>query len=223
MSYILEALKKAEKRRREEFTPSQLYHTHPKKPSTSAQHTGLRTWLTLFAITLVIIFSISLYYHKYLKTPTPDLWQSNSGQEAEKTNENNRGTIQIKPLSVLESKSRMASVVSLNDEDTGSTIFQPAPLVADEKSKRHSAISHQHIHPSIPSLKDLEPEIRESVPAFRLAGHVYSEASDLRMIIINNRVVREKDIVEQDYIVDEITPDGIIMRLDEIRFHLPVD
>ncbi|HKJ65825.1 MAG TPA: general secretion pathway protein GspB [Desulfopila sp.] len=223
MSYILEALKKAEKRRREELTSSQLYHTHPKKPLTSSQHTGLRTWLILSAVISVIIFSISLYYHSDLKAPAPDLRQSNSEQEAEKTNENNRGTIQIKPLSVLESKSRMASVVSLNEKDSGNTVLQPAPLVADEKIKQYTAISHQHNYPSIPSLKDLEPDIRESVPAFRLAGHVYSEASDLRMIIINNRVVREKDIVEKDYILEEITPDGIIMRLGEIRFHLPAD
>lgn len=223
MSYILEALEKSEKRRKTGSGSSKLYHTHPKEPLVEAEKAGLRKWLILFAIIWSIIFFFSYYNYTYIKTAVSGMWQDGTQTKENAATANSRGSIRIKPLSVLESKSRREAPAPVYQEDIGETLLQPAPLVADKEPKRPFTKSYQQLHPSVPLLKDLEPNIRKSVPPFRLAGHVYSEDPRLRMILINNSVVREKDIVEKDFVVEEITPDGVIMRLDEIRFRLQAD
>ena len=223
MSYILEALKKSEKRRREEAGSSQLYQYHPREPVAEAERMGFRRWVILFAVVLAIIFFLGYYYSAHIKTAVSEMWRSDTQAKEKTAATSSQGSIRIKPLSVLKSKSRGEAPTSAYQEDIGETLLQPAPLVADKELKRAPAISSERLHPSVPSLKDLEPDFRRSVPPLRLAGHVYSEDPKLRMILINNRVIREMDIVEKDFVVEEITPDGVIMRLGEIRFRLPSD
>ncbi len=87
-------------------------------------------------------------------------------------------------------------------------VREPLPQVSSSKYK------------SIPFLEELSPSFQKKVPQLKLAGHVFSPDPNLRMILINNAIVRENDIVEKDYVLDEITPDGIILRTGNTRFRL---
>ncbi|MBM9530682.1 general secretion pathway protein GspB [Desulfoprunum benzoelyticum] len=65
---------------------------------------------------------------------------------------------------------------------------------------------------SPPLLKDLPPEIRRSIPEISMAGHVYSEVPARRMIMINNKIVREGERVGDQLKLLRITWDGVILR-----------
>ena len=74
----------------------------------------------------------------------------------------------------------------------------------------------------VPRLKELDSAFQATVPDLKLAGHAYSEDAALRMILINNHVVRENGAAAQGIILEEITPDGIILRKGSIRFRLDI-
>jgi len=49
---------------------------------------------------------------------------------------------------------------------------------------------------------------------------VFSENAAKRMIIINNRICREGDMVEDGLFLDRIIWEGVVLRYQEIRFRM---
>ncbi|MEE4242238.1 MAG: general secretion pathway protein GspB, partial [Desulfopila sp.] len=98
-----------------------------------------------------------------------------------------------------------------------SSILEPRPL---NETPQRAALPAMTVDPAIPYLEELEPYIRETVPPLHLAGHVYSSDPQLRMILINKSIVREKERIEKDFILEEITPEGVILRSGDIRFRM---
>ena len=54
----------------------------------------------------------------------------------------------------------------------------------------------------------------------KFSGHVYSPEPSLRLIMINERVVREGDPISTDLLLDEIYQDGVVIRHDRGRFRI---
>ena len=73
---------------------------------------------------------------------------------------------------------------------------------------------------SPPLLKDLPPEIRKSIPEISMAGHVYSEVPSRRMIMINDKIVREGERVGDQLKLLRITWDGVILRYMDTDFQI---
>jgi len=73
---------------------------------------------------------------------------------------------------------------------------------------------------SPPLLKDLPPDIRKSIPEISMAGHVYSEVPARRMIMINNKIVREGERVGDQLKLLRITWDGVILRHMDTEFQI---
>lgn len=73
---------------------------------------------------------------------------------------------------------------------------------------------------SLPLMQDLPDNIRKRLPPLTLAGHVFSENAAKRMIIINNRICREGDMVEDGLFLDRIIWEGVVLRYQEIRFRM---
>ena len=95
---------------------------------------------------------------------------------------------------------------------------KPSVIAAAQQSQRQAALGSE----SATHLKELDTAFQNTVPELKLAGHAYSEDAGLRMILINNRVVREKGAAAQGIILEEITQDGIILRKGNIRFRLDI-
>lgn len=73
-----------------------------------------------------------------------------------------------------------------------------------------------------PLLQDLPPSVQKSLPPLKLAGHVYAEESSRRMIIINNRICREGDLVDDQLYLEEILREGVVLRYQELRFRMNI-
>lgn len=54
----------------------------------------------------------------------------------------------------------------------------------------------------------------------RFSGHVYSPEPSLRLIMINDQVVREGDPINTELLLDEISEDGVVIRYDQGRFRI---
>ena len=87
----------------------------------------------------------------------------------------------------------------------------PVPLESSARQK------------SIPLLEQLSPSFQKKVPQLKIAGHVYSPDPKLRLVLVNNTIAREKDIIANEFVLEEITPDGIILRSGDTHFRLISD
>jgi general secretion pathway protein B len=66
--------------------------------------------------------------------------------------------------------------------------------------------------------KELPLAVQRNIPEIKMEGHVYAEDPSLRMIIINNKIVREGDLVQGTLYLEKITWEGVILRHDTTRF-----
>ncbi len=73
---------------------------------------------------------------------------------------------------------------------------------------------------ALPLLEELSPGIRNKIPPLSFAGHAYAEDTGRRLIIINNRIVRERDLISSGLSLEQITPDGVVLRYQAVVFQV---
>jgi general secretion pathway protein B len=68
------------------------------------------------------------------------------------------------------------------------------------------------------ALKDLPPEVRQQLPAFKLGGSVYSKDAANRMLFVDGQLMREGDAVAQGVVLEQIQPKAAVFRYGPYRF-----
>lgn len=71
-------------------------------------------------------------------------------------------------------------------------------------------------------LSELPEGVRKALPDFSIAAFLYSEDPFSRMVRINGRMLREGEDLSPGLRLEEITPDGVIMRHQDYRFSVNV-
>ena len=65
---------------------------------------------------------------------------------------------------------------------------------------------------SIPDMAELPPSLRKNMPRLELTGHLYSLGHpNARKVILNGVALKEGQYLDDDLLVSEITPDGVIL------------
>ena len=59
------------------------------------------------------------------------------------------------------------------------------------------------------------PSLREIVASMKMEVHVYSENQDRRMVYINGKKYVEGDYMEHDCVLESITPEGVLLKRGE--------
>ena len=72
----------------------------------------------------------------------------------------------------------------------------------------------------IPYLSEMSADFQTKMMELKFSGHVYSPEPSLRLIMINERVVREGDPISTELVLDEIYEDGVVIRHDRGRFRI---
>ena len=75
---------------------------------------------------------------------------------------------------------------------------------------------------NIPARHDLPMAIQRALPKIDIEGHIYDENPASRMVIINGRVSHEKQPINGNLSLEEITPDGVILNYQGHVFHMGV-
>ncbi len=71
---------------------------------------------------------------------------------------------------------------------------------------------------------ELPPSLRKSLPRLELTGHLYSLAHPhARKVILNGIALKERQYLDDDLRVSEITPDGVILDFHGRLFRLDAD
>jgi len=74
----------------------------------------------------------------------------------------------------------------------------------------------------VPSLNELTMQEQRSIPAIKIEGHIYDVEPAARMVIINGKVRKEKHTIASGLLLQEITPDGVIMNYQGRIFHMGI-
>ena len=97
---------------------------------------------------------------------------------------------------------------------------EPSPTASGSKSPPQLLVPSVQPTDEIPYLEDMSNEFQQKIPTLSFSGHVYSDEPGLRMIMINDGVVREGDPVGTELTLHEITADGVVMGFKETRFRV---
>lgn len=216
MSYILDALKKSDKKRQREESVSVLHQVHSELPTFKRSRPRRGLFILLAGITILVFIGFILIFtlRKDQAAPPVKTTASEKGQERIEQPEKADET------SVPELRPKKIKVPVINTTSPAEEVIEPQPL---DINTPYPPTEIQEKEDNTPYLEELPLSFQESVPEFQLAGHVYSIKPKLRLIMINNKIVREGDIIEDDFILHEITPDGVILRKDSEHFRLMAD
>lgn len=199
MSYILEALRKAERERQLGQAPTlaTLSLTEP------AHRRSRVVWV-------ILGLGLNAALLAFLATQT--VLQSNS---------NNPLASEVKaPAPVVMESSRP----NLPTPSERVTVQSPRPPVAEELGERDPpAVREVRSLPKpAPKLNELPASVRGKLPALNLDIHVHSRDADKRFIVINGRRYREGERLEEGPVLEAVTVDGAVLSQGSQRFQLPV-
>lgn len=109
--------------------------------------------------------------------------------------------------------------VMVTEADQG-LVPKNAQPIPEEKTVIRPEDVPRKVAETLPLVQDLPTSVQEGLPPLKLAGHIYSEDSAKRMIIINNRICREGEMVEKQLYLEQILREGVVLRYHDLRFRM---
>lgn len=226
MSYILDALKKAERERKRGVAPG-IDAAHGKyRPEPLKKVRGLfwvMAGLALVGLALVLMLFFFPGENKMGKDRGPELVareQSQGLQKRDETVEENAAEL-LPPATLLKKSGPVEEKVE-------------APLTTSHTPPSPASLQQKTIAPPQPREKKLptEPaslaalplsaEVEKRLPAMIFAGHTYSDIPEKRLIMVNGAVVREGGRLAPGVLLVEIVWEGLIIEFEDQRYLLPI-
>jgi len=69
------------------------------------------------------------------------------------------------------------------------------------------------------ALSELPASIRREIPSMSMALHGYASNPNDRLVMINDKMLRQGDSLMPGIRLEQITPDGVIISYKNYRFH----
>lgn len=244
MSYILEALRRAEQERsRGQPAPVQIVNEHG-QPVLRSTERPVWPWLALGFGLALGLGGLMLWWLRPAAAPAPGTEAATAAPAA---------TPASAPAAAIAASEELSSLDDLVDdsaaleppplpEDTVLQPFdaaQPEPelspepdAAASEPEPAEAQTRHQSIQFDPPdavalaarqrTLKDMPPEYRNDFPKLNVEVHAYDEDPAARFALINGRRFHEGEQLPEGPVVSEITPDGIVFSFRNADVLVPV-
>lgn len=199
MSYILEALKKSEQERQQNNGPTIQNIHRPMLVKRSSR--GVLYYLLVFLVFLLIVSFVIVGWYQFLH------WQP------------------ARPAPVPGYQSAPGKTGADVTASDAESVVTPAPSNPTPSNPTPAETAHVQAAPSPPLVKDfweLPDTIKAAIPPMTFSFHVYSDNPDRRTIIINNRRLREGELISDGLKLIEITPEGVVLSWQKQYFRLAV-
>ncbi len=228
MSYILEALKKAELKSERGGMPSLL------SPAGTIEHRRGRLLLYPFIAALLLNAGMLFWWAR-------PWWPKES-----------RTIVTLPPIHPQVPAAPVEPPASAREPKKSDTmqeiprktdITTPLPTVA-RKEGRNAPLSRPHktqapvaesvqpqphaekgtaSHGKVLSLSELPSTVRRSLPVFNVSGHAYSPEPGSRVARINDQILQEGQSLAPGLKVEEITPGGVVLSYQGYRFQININ
>ena len=97
---------------------------------------------------------------------------------------------------------------------------QPPPLAAVAAAPVQPVASAPAKEPAIPLLSELPAELRSQIPALTSGGAMHSDTPANRMLILNGQLLHEGDLVAGRLVLEEIKLNGAVLSLKGQKFRI---
>ncbi len=244
MSYILDALKKSEQQRSSANVPI-------KTPTITPQPVSGTSPFTLPLMLLAASLAGGWFFVRFQQPLNPPLPPAKTPVTAPAHREAQTASIQTQthdhviPLSGTESaipvtrthqQSTIATAKRTDHQAPSSRnksdivpVFKPITPASpvSRADSQQIELPDEMAQPSpaetnILSLHELPVSVQQSLPAINIEGHIYDANPAARMVIINGAIRREKQRLDHGMILEEITPNGVILSYQGHVFHMGV-
>jgi hypothetical protein len=116
------------------------------------------------------------------------------------------------------------SETRVNSPAENTSLSAIAPLPATEKQANwpvsRTGNTEKEENP-VYELAQLPSSVRSEIPSAHMSVHYYTDHSPSRMVRINGQILREGGRLESGPLVEEITPNGVILFFEGYRFLIP--
>jgi len=226
MSYILEALKKADQERDIGAVPN-LATPHETQRPPGRSH----RWLWVVALLLAVNVVLAVMLLRDRQADVPVRAQAPLEQQAAPADNPPAQSVQQTPEIAAEEAPKPEQAELPRNERTpsgGELVMLPEPanfedsrpssVPAQDSSAMLGAATPPQDLSQLPSWYELPLEFRNRLSLPRLDLHAYSEEPRNRFILVNLKKYREGDRLDSGLILQEILPDGMVMSYRGERF-----
>jgi general secretion pathway protein B len=236
MSYILDALKKADAERRKEQVPG--IHTQPLATASRAAEPSPRhrtvMWAAI-ATAAAAAGAAAMYWPRpeapsappAVRTPPPiaqspmpmaqaPVQTTPAGPQAAAQSPRPQGATQARPLgSPPPFQQRQSLEQNAPKEARKERAAAPAPEARSE--------ARPDVRPEVrvPTLRELPDAIQRELPEMKIGGYILGDNPADRSVLINNRLVHEGEEASPGVVLERMQKNGMILRFREFRFIKP--
>ena len=229
MSYILEALKRAEQRSEEGEVP----HLLSCQDVTERKRGPLWAYLLVAAL-LLNAGMIFWWAHSWwseerqsvVQPPAihPQLPAALAEPPVKTIGPNRAAAMQEVPGEAPFNKPRVNALRKEGRDDAPSSGSRKTRPVASASAKPETRTENRVApHARMVSLSELPSAVRSSLPGFRVSGHAYSPDPGSRVVRINEQILQEGQSLAPGLKVEEITPNGIVLGYQGYRFQIDIN
>ena len=234
MSYILDALRRADSERERGSVPGLHTQSVSMPQSDDSTPRGARPWLWLVAGSLLLLLGALAWFLPGHQTLPADRAPSASASAVPAPVV--LPTASATPFSPAVSSSAMAVPVPLPKPvpSVRKPALRPAPAVVNAKVPKPSAkvqaaasAAASAASASAPALakdariytlNELPDEVRKDLPALQIGGAMYSQTAANRMLIVNGQLFHEGDTLAPGLVLEQIKLRSAVLRLKGYRY-----
>ena len=199
MSFILDALKKSDKKRQGATVP-RLDTVH------ASVKTSSRKPLWFLLLGLVLLLSLGLFG-----------WFSQRQQPP-------AATATSRPSQPAEIVERQAPVALPSVPAAAKVRPQVVPQQPVSKAAAQQPSARPLSEPRIYAISELPESVQRRIPPMHMSLHAYNKANPAAgMVRVNERILRQGAKLDDKYLLEEISVEGAVFHFEGYRFLLPRD
>lgn len=246
MSYILEALKKAEAERLTGAQQAaQMVSGFSASHHASAATRQKWRWAAMPATALVVIAAVWFGIRDKTPAPIPASPDAVASPPQAKAQVTPSEPAAHTPQAAQEAapKTPPAATIARHDNTTdnpdnsavkvpakptdrpaGTTKDKPARKPVEKKrppetvDAKTAKAAARPPEPPVPTLRELPEQVQREIPSFRIGGYIYSGNRADRSVLVNNRLLREGEEIAPGLLLEQMMPNGMVLSYRGHRF-----
>ena len=221
MSYILEALKRADAERERGAVPTLRSHAAPATASPTAKPAA-RIWIAVLAAAIVLLLG-ALWWTLMRPVPTVTLAApapAPAPAPAVVTVAPAPAVAAPAPAPVAPPRAAAPTVPKVPEPRSTARATPPRPAISAVAAATAAPVKPAAPASLVFSVAELPDDVRQQLPKLAISGGTYSAQAAYRMLIVNGQVLHENDQPAPGLTLETIREKDVVLRFKGYRYSL---